>query len=271
MDLLSTLTATLLYPGLLTAVVLGLAFAAITRGWLPAGPGLAGALGSREGLCAAGAILFAGLGLSALPWPPRAGGGGAGWLWAWAGFEAAFLLPLAPALLSGAPRVVRAAIREAQIGALARALLWGALAVALARHADWSLAALPAHLLAGAAALALFPAAIGWGPFAEERGVTGDGTMAGLAPPARALLALAADVRGGALLGAVAVAVLPVGAGAAWLGLAVAAGGFLVAALLLRRLGGRLPRLPLPAAVRLGLLAGAPLVAAAALALALAQ
>jgi hypothetical protein len=271
MDILPTLLSALLFPGLLTALVLGLLFRALGRGGgsSPA-PNLAVALGSREGVCAAASVLLAGLGLAALPWPLRPGPAGDTWLWAWAGLELAYLIALAPALLAGAPRVVRASIREAQIGVFARAMLWGALAVALALHADWSAAALPAHLLALVAALGLLPAAILWGPFAAERSVTGEGGAAGLTPGARELLLLAEDVRAGALVAALAVSALPTGLGPGWLGLAVAAGGFLVVSLLLRRLTGRLPRLTLPAAIRLGLLAGAPLVAAAALALALA-
>lgn len=270
MDFLPAVIALLLYPGLLTAGVLGLLFQVLVRGRDPGLAQAGAALGSREGLAALLAMLLVGLGLAALPWPLSPAPAGS-WLWAWAGFELAFLIPLLSALLAGAPQVVRAAIREAQLGSFARALLWGALAVGLALHDNWSLAALPAHLLALIAGLALFPAAVGWGPFASERGITPEGPAAGLTPSARALLALSTDVRSGALLAAVALALLPTGLGPEWLGLAVVAGGFLVAALLLRRLDGRLVRLTLPAAIRFGLLAGVPLVAAATVALTLAR
>lgn len=266
---LPIIIAALLYPGLLTALVAGTAYGLLLRGraGLPAG---IGGFGSREGLAAVAGVLLAGLGLATLPWPLHPAGGGAAWLWAWAAFELAFLLPLLPALLAEAPQVARAAIREAQLGALARAALWAALSVALALHERWTGAALAAHLLALAGGLAALPAAIGWGPFGAEERVTPGGTGAGLPAPARALEAWGRDVRAGALLAAVLVAGLPTGALPPALGLGLVAVGLVLGALILRTFAGRLPRLTLPAALRFCLLLPAPLALAATLTLTLA-
>lgn len=266
MDIWQIITAALLYPGLLTALVAGAAYGLLLRGRAGRPAGLA-ALGSREGLAAAGGVLLAGLGLATLPWPLHPAGAGSAWLWSWAAFELAFLLPLLPALLTGTPSVARAGIREAQLGGLARAALWAALSVSLALHSTWAGAALAAHVLALAAALAAFPAAIGWGPFGVEERVTPAGTAAGLPEPGRALEGWCHDTRAGTLLTAVLVAGLPTGALPAPLGLGLVAVGVALGALLLRTFTGRLPRMTLPDALRFCLLWPLPMALAATLAL----
>lgn len=269
MELVPTLIAALIYPGLLTAVAAGALYGLLVEG-APRLPRL-GAARTREGAAALASALFAGLGLAALPWPLNPAGAATAWLWAWAGFELAFLLPLLPALAAGAPAVVRAAVREAQLGAVARAALWAALAAALAAHGDWRPATAPAHLLALAAALLALPAAIGWGPFAGEELVSPGGTQAGLPDDARALDAWARDVRAGALAAATLVAALPVAVGPPWLGVAMVAAGLVAGLLGLRRGAGRLPRLTLPAALRLCALWALPAAALASAALAIAE
>ncbi|NTU83965.1 MAG: hypothetical protein HGA45_32105, partial [Chloroflexales bacterium] len=246
----------------------GVIYGLILRGRAGLPAGLAASC-SREGLATLGGTLLAGLGLATLPWPLHPVGGGA-WVWGWAAFELAFLLPLLPALLSGAPPVARAAIREAQLGALARALLWAALSGALAMHGQWTGALVVAHILALAAALAAFPAAIGWGPFGPEERVTPGGPAAGLPTPGHALDAWARDARAGALLAAILVAGLPVGALPPAVGLALVAAGLVIGAVLLRSFAGRLPRMTLPDALRFCLVWPATLTLAASLALALA-
>ncbi|MEI7771633.1 MAG: hypothetical protein WCI67_16695, partial [Chloroflexales bacterium] len=126
--------AGIIYPGLITTLALGLLYR-----WLVGGAGdprgaggLGEALRSREGLAALAGVLAAALGLAAMPWPAHPVGASRAWLWAWSGIELAFLLPLVPALAAGAPQVVRAAARRAQIGAFGRALLWVALTASLA-------------------------------------------------------------------------------------------------------------------------------------------
>lgn len=267
MTMIYVLLAILLYPGLLTACGLGLIYGYLSAGRGPGAVDLGAALRSREGLAALLSIALAGLALAQLPWPWRPSGAGLGWLWAWAIFELAFLLPLLPALLAGSPRVVRAGVRAAQIGALARALLWGALGVALTAHGAWSPEALPAHLLALVVAALALPAALGWGPFAHEASITPGGPDAGLPPALVALGQLAESVRGGALLAAALVAALPVGVAAPWVGLAMVAGGFAAAALALRRWEGLVPRLALPAILRLGMLVAVPLLVVASITL----
>lgn len=268
MDAMPFVIAVLIYPGLLTAVLAGALFGLIVRG-RPLLPVL-GAAHSREGLAALASVGSAGLGLAALPWPLHPAGPSAAWLWAWAGFELAFLLPLLPALAAGRPAVVRAAIREAQLGLLARALLWAGLAPALLAHGDWRIATGPLHLLALAVTLAALPAAIGWGPFGPVEGVSPGGVQAGLPDVQARLDSWARDVRSGALIAAALAATLPVASGPAWLGALVLASGLAACLLALRRADGRFPRPTLPAALRGLTLWVLPLAALASLALALA-
>lgn len=266
MDILQIIVAGLIYPGLITALAAGVLYRLLVAGSAPYAR-LGAALGSREGLAALAGILSAAAGLAALPWPFHPAGATRAWLWAWAGLELAFLLPLAPALSAGVPKVARAAIRRAQIGAFGRALLWVALATALVIRADWGLAALPAHLLAIAAALSALPIAVGWGPFDDEVSITGAGVHAGLPQELRQIDDLARAVASGSLLAAAMLSTLPTGVGPAWLALIQIVAGFAAVAALLRRLGGRLPRLSLPAILRLGWAYAAPLAAASAIAL----
>lgn len=269
MEIARFLIATLIYPGLLTAVAAGALFGLAVSGRRGMPP-LGAAPGARESVTALASTLFAGLGLAALPWPLHPAGGQTSWLWAWAGFELAFLLPLLPALTAGKPAVVRAAMREAQLGTLARAVLWGALATALAAAADWRLATAPAHLLALAVALLALPAAIGWGPFAPEEQVSPGGTLAGLPDAQQQIERWARDVRSGALVATALVATLPATVAPPLLGALMIAAGLAAALLALRRLTGRLPRLTLPAALRLYALWAMPAAALAAAALAIA-
>lgn len=269
MKALALTIAALVYPGVVTAIVAGGVFGLLAgRRRERLSPD--GALGTREGLAALASALLAGLALATLPWPLHPAAGGASWLWAWAGFELAFLLPLLPALLAGVPAVVRAAIREAQLGALGRAVLWAALGTAVAIHADWRSSTAPAHLLALVVALAALPVAIGWGPFAAEESVTPGGTLAGLPAGASALDSWARNVRAGALIAAALVATLPVALATPWIAIGMVIAGLVVASLALRRIDGRVPRMTLPQALRLSTLWGLPLAALAAAALALA-
>lgn len=269
MDILRIAAAALIYPGLLAALVAGLLYRLLAAGrpWTRLG---LSAVATREGASALVGALFAGLALASLPWPLHPVAPGRAWLWAWAGFELAFLLPLLPALLSGAPALARAAIREAQLGVLARALLWAALAISLTSHDDWRGATLPAHLLALATALAALPPALGRGPFAAEVSVSPEGVAVGLPAAARALDEWTRDLRSGALVVAVLLAGLPVGVAPFWLALPMIAAGLIVVGLLLRRLDGSLPRLALPVALRLCAVWLMPLAVVASLALALA-
>lgn len=269
MDTTLTIIAGIVYPGLITTLVLGLLYRWLVGGAGDRGTtsGLSAALRSREGLAALMGILAAAGGLVALPWPAHPTGGTHTWLWAWAGIEVAFLVPLAPALAAGAPRVVRAAVRRAQIGTFGRVLLWAAMTASLSIHADWRFAALPTHLLSLIAAMIAFPIAVGWGPFDDEVSITEAGTQAGLPPALRWLDNQARDVASGALLAATVVATLPTAIGPLWLRLMMIVVGFIVAGGLLRRLGGRMPRLALPDILHLGWAYVAPLTAAAAVAL----
>jgi hypothetical protein len=213
---------------------------------------------SSEGIVTVASVLLAGGGLALLPWPlhpvplDRTA-----WLWAWAALEAAFLLPLLPGLFAGAPVVVRAAIRAAQIGVLSRALLWLALAVGLLLHTEWQVFAanghspLIAHLLALIAATFAFPGAIGWGPFAPETSIASDGVNQGLSRAMIDFAQAAHTVRMAALLAASLVALLPLALLPAWAGVLLVLATFCGVCWLLQWQTGRYPRLTLPDALRL--------------------
>lgn len=245
--------ALLLYPGLLLTLGLALLHTTLTSGRLRLRLSVAGAAWrSAEGLLNATSMVLAGLSLTLLPWPlhPIAPETGV-WVWAWAVLEAAFLLPLLSGLLIGAPLVARAASREAQMGVAGRALLWLALGVGLLLYDNWSPVALPAHVLAALAAILAFPAAIGWGPFAAETSITPGGTEHGLDSATTTLAYAARVVRTTALLAASLVALLPWEVLPAWVGLPLLLAVFAAVSVVLRRLTGKLPRLPLPDALRL--------------------
>lgn len=252
--------AILLYPGLLFSLVPGLLFAAIVErsGWAAKMGALwAATTRSREWsferLVSPLSVVLAGVALAVLPWPWHpAALPPLGWFWSWAALEAAFLLPLLPALLAGSPPVVRAAIRAAQIGVVGRIALWLGLAVGLVLFDNWEPlnaaghSPLAAHLLALLAAFFAFAVAIGWGPFSDETSLVPDGPEAGLDPVTIAAARGAALLRNGILLAATLVAVLPVGMLPPWAGLLAVFAGCVVGALLLGRLTGRYPRLTLP-------------------------
>ncbi len=275
MTVLGTIIAALLYPGLVTTLAAGALFGLMVHGGRTRGPARTGLalprslapLRTREGLAALAGVVLAGAGLATLPWPLHPVGGGEAWMWSWAAFELAFLVPLLPALLTGAPALSRAAIREAQLGALARAALWVALGVALSLRTTWEDAALAAHLMAIAAAVAAYPAAIGWGPFGAEVRVSPGGTGAGLPEATLSLVRWAGDTRAAALLAATLTAALPTGVLPAPLGLALVATGIALAAVLLGRFEGRVPRMTLPTALGFCLIWPLPLAAAATIAL----
>ncbi|MFV9506222.1 MAG: hypothetical protein AB4911_16860 [Oscillochloridaceae bacterium umkhey_bin13] len=263
MDLVRLLIVALLYPGLLTALGLGLLYHLVLRGRLER-PTVVRA--TRESLAQVGGVVAAVLGLACLPWPlsPVAM---AAWPIAWLAFELAFLLPLLPALISGTPSLARAAIRAAQLGLWARTLIWAALAVALMLAERWSGVALLVHLLALAAALVALPAALGWGPFGPETRITLEGLEAGLAQPERILARLSDDLRGGMLVAAVLVAGLPGAILPPVLGLGLVVVGVALAAALFRNFAGRIPRMTLSAGLRFCLTWSAPLVLVASVAL----
>jgi hypothetical protein len=217
-------------------------------------------------------IVLAGVGLVLLPWPLHPfGASPLLWLWSWGAFEAAFLLPLLPALRADNPLVARAALRAAQIGTLGRALLWLALATSLMLLGDWALwdaqtgSPLLVHALALLAASFAFPCATGWGSYAPEPSLTPAGTEQGLDPTTTNLVYAASDIRSGALLAASLLALLPVVLLPTGLGLLMVLLLFGATCILLQRLTERTPRMTLHAALRNCLWRALPLGAAAAI------
>jgi hypothetical protein len=195
--------------------------------------------------------------LSALPWPGLEGGAPPLWL-AWSLLEAAWLLPLLPALLAGAPPVARAGVRQAQIGVLGRAALWLALGVLAGLGASWQLAALPPRLLALVSAAFALPAALGWGPFGPLPGWPGSSADAGLPERTARLGRASYGVRCAALLLATLVLALPLPLPAP-AALATIVGAAALLALAGARLRGQAPRLTLEDALRHTALRALPL------------
>jgi hypothetical protein len=262
--ILSLVLALLFYPGLLLVVALGVLFVVLVDGSHQAPAQLQSLAspsvwGSAEGRFHILGILCAGIGLACMPWPflSVAPGSPGVWVLAWAGLEAAFLLPLVPGLLAGFPPVVRAAIREAQIGVSGRMLLWLAIMVGLVLQVqgrdDGSLSLLLlllAYGLAIAAAGFAFPSAITWGQFAAETSISPGGVAQGLGRSHVALITFVRAVRAAALLAATLVALVPAALLPVWAHLVGIGVVWVVVALGLKKSRGSFPNLPLPDALR---------------------
>jgi hypothetical protein len=285
MTVVQILLAVLVYPGIVLALALGILFALLRTGQSWRHVLALFRVGttrtpwhSQEWALHLLSVGLAGCGLALLPWPwhpipPDP----AIWLWSWSALEAAFLLPLLPALLAGSPPVVRAAIRAAQIGVTGRTVLWLGLTVGLALHdsAGWQLvnesghSPLLAHGLALLVAIFALPVAVEWGPFAPETSITPDAAEQGLDAETVRLAGVTAHVRTAALLAASLVALLPTGALHPLAGLALVLAAFAGIAALQAWQAGRHPRLTLPVALHKCLWRTLPIGAAAILYLAL--
>jgi hypothetical protein len=279
MTVVQILLAVLVYPGVMLALLLGMLYAVLRT----AQPWQHSLAAFRAGLSRAPwtsqewalhilSVVLAGCALALLPWPwhplpPDP----AVWLWAWSALEAAFLLPLLPAMLAGSPPVVRAASRAAQIGVTGRAVLWLGLTVGLLLHnsAGWQLlnengqSPLLAHVLALLVAVFALPVAIEWGPFSPEKSLAPDGAEQGLDDTTITLARAAAHVRAAALLAASLVALLPLSLLPAPVGLLLVLVAFAGISVLLKQQAGRAPRLTLPGALRACLWRALPIGAAA--------
>ena len=166
-----------LYPGLLTTLGLTLLVIFVARLHAAGGGLTRGMLATVRGdgsvLILLGALLPIGA-AALLPWPGSALGAvrrlDTLWL-AWALLETSFVLALLPGGQSASPASVRAAMREAQLGAAGRVALWAALGVALWAGDSWTIKTAVGQSLALVAALVALPAAAGWGPFAPESSI----------------------------------------------------------------------------------------------------
>ncbi len=260
--IVQTLIAFLFYPGLFLALALSALAIALqespTQAHVFVGNiAVPNAWQRVEGLLFAMSMVLAGMSLAFLPWPlhPAPPPNEGLWLLAWAAMEGAWWLALLPGLMSGTPTVVRASIREAQIGFVGRSLLWMALFVGLVLHNTWALvdyahSPFLAHLLAIVAAGFALPVAIEWGPFAPETSVTPGGSEQGLERAVANLARAARVVRTNALLSASLIALLPVSPLNPLIGLMVLIACFVGVTMLLKRFSGVLPRLSLPKALQ---------------------
>ncbi len=164
----------LIYPGLLTALLLSLVAGRVLGGPATGGHAVAGlvdAVTGRGPIASALAVLLALLALGRLPWP------GLPWQeraalqpWAlWGLVEASAAAAVLPAVMSQEVVASRTAVREAQLGLSGRLPIWIALGATLYVHglaeraSRWP--ADPGLLVAALAVLLALPAAAGWPPF----------------------------------------------------------------------------------------------------------
>lgn len=206
---MATLSAYLLFPGLLWALVVAALIvsalgssARLGSAWRGVGDTLRGG-GSLAQLCSAALALWA---IMLLPWPAPPGTPiPSSDLWrVWAIVEAGFLAALLPGLISSSPGGSRAAVRTAQLGVVGRAIVWAGVAIALGSRGEGWIGTVPLLLGATAALLAL-PVAANWQPFGGEGGL-GLGDAAAQSPANSAELArLAADLRSALLVALLAV------------------------------------------------------------------
>ncbi len=185
---LGDLFTALVYPGLLTALLLGLVVGRVLEGPASGGRairGLIDVIAGRASLAYAGATVLLLLALIRLPWPnlsSEARGPAEPWL-LWGLVEASVIMVALRGLASSAPVASRTATRDAQLGVSGRLVIWIAAAVALnVRDTPGLAGGYRLDVALGLAALGVLlalPAAAGWPPLGYEPfGNTGrDGTL----------------------------------------------------------------------------------------------
>ncbi len=242
--------AALVYPGLITVVVL-VAITALLGGERPVlrlviqpapRPGFDALVNMASIVMAIAAMIVA-------PWPlhPAQGDSVVGDLLVlFFCIEAAALMPILAGMITRSPLATRAASRTLQLGVAGRAVIWlaiGATAIGVGDGPEYWIAR---ALLAIASVLAL-PAALGVGPFAVERGLTPAGMEEGLSAGEAERARLARLTRNAALIGVTLVYLVPQDTPIISIGVII--GCFLMLTVIFSRLG-TLPRFPLPAGLR---------------------
>jgi hypothetical protein len=182
-----------------------------------------------------------------LPWPLHPLTGQA-WLGAplllFGALEAAYLAPLLRELTADEGARVRAASREAQLGAAGRLVVYLAVA-GVPLLPSTGIADVLGRLLLALAATLTLPVALGWGAFGPERSIS-PAAEPGAAQQGANALRSAATIATVALLW-----VPPTLFGLPALALALCVALIVALALALRAFDGRVPRQTLPAALRL--------------------
>ncbi|WP_298820564.1 hypothetical protein [Chloroflexus sp.] len=247
--LLAGLLALVIYPGGLLALGLGLGYRLLATRQLPEHGSL---ILTREwiGWIALATLALIAGGLTGLPWPWHPSPFAFGWAGAWVLLELAAWLLFWPMLTAGTPHLVRAAVREAQIGMLGRAMLWGVAAIGFSGADALNVWSLGGHLLLLLAGLVILPAAINWGPFGPEPSLSPRGILEGLPARSATTLTFARDTLAAALISVVWLAGLPTTLLPPFIALLIIFGGSAITITSLSWLHGRLPRLSVPAAIR---------------------
>ena len=170
--ILLQLFSTLVYPGLLTALLLSVLVGRLLGGPASGGRALGGlpaALAGRRSFPLAASALLVLAALILLPWP-RPGAlpppAPADLLLLWALIEGSSILLVVPFFSSSSPAASRVATREAQLNLSGRIVIWIAAWVALSAGVSATYPA--ALLLATLAVLLALPAAAGRPPFSYE-------------------------------------------------------------------------------------------------------
>lgn len=244
------LISALLYPGLLFVLALGAGTALLLNEHLP--PALPTTWG-REALLAIGSILMSAAAAAVLPWPLHQAStltlvGNITLIWTL--IEAAFWLPTIGTMLSPAPQIARATIRETQISASGRVVVWMAIGVGLAETGGWTMLQSPGRVALAVAALLALPAALQTGPFAAERPIAAADSETGLDRGTTGLVRLARMSRNGVLLGALVIAMVPLERVQGAVGLVLVLAVCAVVLALIRQIAVALPRLTVPHALR---------------------
>lgn len=169
---LNLIIAMLVFPGVLTTLVLTLLVAKVAGMNVPGGGLSRGIIATFMGrgsfLLALGAILPM-LAAGFLPWAasPLPNPSPSQFWTVWALLEMSYFAAVLPSLMGLSATSVRYAMRELQLAAAGRLMVWAAIVVSMWAGA-WTAQTLPAHVLAIGAALVVLPVAVGWGAFAPD-------------------------------------------------------------------------------------------------------
>lgn len=254
LDVMRWLFAVLIYPGMLTVVVVALLIGRLVGGPASGGLAIRGLRGALRGTASfphalSAALAWAAIALlpwPALPWQTAASSN----LWLlWCVVELSVLATALAGFSAPSPIVIRSAVRTAQLGLSGRLVMWLATAAVLA--VGTPITGVPA-LAIGCAALAAvlaFPAAAVWAPFGYEPFGNG-GPLPALRPEDAALAAWARRLLTIFWLALFSTVFIPLPALGWWIALPVRLGLLAGLAAIVRGMEGVFANRSLPGALR---------------------